>query len=135
MSQENVEIIRGGYDAFASGDLEAVLDRVDPTNVEWAPAIAPMLGVDTLRGKDELRRFFTLDLFEGFDSFKAEPQSFEDLGDNVLVVVRYTGRGEASGLEIDQTFHTVFSLREKKIVAMRDHSTRSEALEAVGLSE
>ena len=29
MSQENVEIVRTGYNAFARGDLTAVLDLID----------------------------------------------------------------------------------------------------------
>ncbi len=50
MSQENVEILRGGFDAFASGDIDSVLDRLDP-DVDWSAAIAPMLGVETVHGR------------------------------------------------------------------------------------
>jgi ketosteroid isomerase-like protein len=80
MSQENVENVRRGYEAFARGDLDAVLERLD-SDVDWQPAIAPILGVETVRGKEAVRRFFIRDLFEGFDQFRAEPLSFEDLGD------------------------------------------------------
>lgn len=130
MSQQNVQVIRRGFEAFARGDIDAVLDLVDG-EVDWAPAIAPILGVDAVHGKDALRRFFTQDLFEGFDEFRAEPLSFEDLGNEVLVISRYTGRGERSGLELDQTFASVYTFRGGKIVAMRDYGTRSDALEAV----
>ena len=135
MSQENVEIIRGGYEGFARGDVDAVLDRLDP-DVDWHPAIAPILGVETVRGREAVRRFLTRALFEGFDQFRAEPVSFEDLGrDFVLVMVRYSGRGESSGIELDQTFATLYELRDGKTVTMRDYSTREEALEAAGLRE
>jgi ketosteroid isomerase-like protein len=70
MSQENVENVRGGYEAFARGDLDAVLERLD-SDVDWHPAVAPILGVETVRGKEAVRRFFTRDLFEGFDQFRA----------------------------------------------------------------
>jgi ketosteroid isomerase-like protein len=134
MSQENVEQVRAGYEAFARGDLDAVLEILDP-DVDWHPAIAPILGVVTVRGRDAVKRFLTRDLFEGFDRFSAEPLSFEDLGDFVLVKVRYKGRGEGSGIELDQTFATLFELREGMTVSMRDYSTRAEALEAAGLRE
>ena len=135
MSQENVDLLRRGYEAFGAGDLDYVLDQLDP-DVDWYPAIAPILGVETLRGRDAVRRFFRRDLFEGFDQFRAEPLSFEDLGgDFVLVMVRYTGRGESSGIEMDQTFATLYELRGGKTVTMRDYPTRTEALEAAGLSE
>ena len=87
------------------------------------------------RGRDAVREFFTRDLFEGFNQFRAEPLAYEDLGDAVLVTVRYVGRGESTGLEIDQTFASLYRLRDGKTVSMRDYSTRAEALEAAGLRE
>jgi uncharacterized protein len=134
MSQENVELIRNAYEAFARGDVEAVLERLD-RDVDWRPAIAPVLGVDAVRGSEAVGDFLTRDLFEGFDQFRAEPLAFEDLGDAVLVTVRYVGRGESSGIELDQTFATLYRLRDGKVVSMRDYPTRTEALEAAGLSE
>ena len=135
MSQENVELLKKAYEAFARGDVEAVLERLDP-DVDWRPAIAPILGVDAVRGREAVRDFLTRDLFEGFDQFRAEPLEFDDLGDDaVLVTARYVGRGESSGIELDQTFATLYRLRDGKAVSMRDYSTRAQALEAAGLSE
>jgi ketosteroid isomerase-like protein len=135
MSQENVELVRGAYEAFARGDVDYVLDRLDP-EVDWHPAIAPILGVEAMRGRAAVRRFLTRDLFEGFDQFRAEPVCFEDLGgDFVLVMVRYAGRGESSGIELNQEYAALFELRDGKAVTMRDYSTREDALEAAGLRE
>src|SRR5688572_2646388 len=136
MSQENVEMLRKAYEAFARGDVEAVLERLDP-DVDWRPALAPILGVDAVRGREAMRAFLTRDLFEeGFDQFRAEPLAFEDLGgDAVLVTARYVGRGEGSGIEIDQKVATLYRIRDGKAVSMRDYPTRAEALEAAGLSE
>jgi ketosteroid isomerase-like protein len=129
-----VEILRQGFEQFARGDLESVLERLNP-DVDWRPAIAPILGVEAVRGREAVREFFTRDLFEGFDEFRAEPLAYEDLGDAVLVTVRYVGRGESTGLEIDQTFTSLYRLRDGKTVSMRDYSTRAEALEAAGRGE
>ena len=134
MSEENVERVRSGYEAFARGDVDAVLELLAP-DVDWHPAIAPILGVDTLRGRDAVRRFLSRDLFEGFDQFRVEALSFEDLGDFVLVLVRYIGRGESSGIELDQRFATLYEIRNGKAVTMRDYPTREEAVEAAELSE
>jgi uncharacterized protein len=133
MSEENVERVRGGYEAFARGDVDAVLELLAP-DVDWHPAIAAILGVETLRGREAVRRFLSRDLFEGFDRFRADPLSFEDLGDFVLVMVRYTGRGEGSGIELDQRFATLYEIRNGQTVTMRDYPTREEALEAAELS-
>jgi ketosteroid isomerase-like protein len=135
MAEENLEVLRAGYEAFARGDVDDVLERLDP-EVDWHPAIAPILGVDTMRGREAVRRFLTRDLFEGFDQFRAEPLSFEDLGGGfALVMVRYAGRGESSGIEMDQTFATLYEMRDGKTVSMRDYPTREEALAAAGRSE
>lgn len=132
MSEENVEILRRGFEAFGRGDIEAVLEIQTP-DVDWHPAIAPILGVEAVRGKEALRQFLTRDLFEGFDEFRAEPLSFEDFGDTVLVMTRYTGRGTRAGIEVDQTFASTYTLRDGLTVSMRDYPTRAEALEAAGL--
>jgi ketosteroid isomerase-like protein len=39
MSEEDVEILREGFEAFARGDVEAVLERLDP-DVGLVPAAA-----------------------------------------------------------------------------------------------
>jgi ketosteroid isomerase-like protein len=43
MSQDNVELVRRGYEGFARGDMEGVLDLQVP-DVSWTPIIAPILG-------------------------------------------------------------------------------------------
>ena len=51
------------------------------------------------------------------------------------VMARYVGRGESSGIEMDQKVVTLYELRKGKVVTMRDYPTRAEALEAAGMSE
>src|SRR5512144_594548 len=134
MSEENVEILRRGFEAFARGDMDALLQDADP-DIEWAPAIAPMLGLEPVRGKEALRRFFTEDLVEGFDDFEARPLSIEDLGDKVLVNISYFARGRASGVPVSLETFALFVMRDGMTVSFRDYDTRAEALEAAGLSE
>ena len=134
MPEENIEIVRRGYDAYARGDLEELLAITDP-DVEWTPAIAPLLGVEPVRGIDGLSRFLTEDLPAGFDDFEATPISMEDLGDAVLVHTRYAGRGRASGVPVSLEAFTLIALRGGKTISLRDYKTKAEALEAVGLSE
>ena len=50
-------------------------------------------------------------------------------------MVRYTGRGQRSGIEMDQMFASLYRMRDGKTVTMRDYPSRAEALEAAGLSE
>jgi ketosteroid isomerase-like protein len=130
MSQENVDRIHAGFRAFAEGDIDTLMDLFDE-DVEWSPAIAPLLGVETLRGKEALRKFFVQDLFDGFDEFRGEPLAVEDYGDWALVTSRYVGRGETSGLEMDQTYSSVYEIRDGRTVWFRDYETRGQALDAI----
>jgi ketosteroid isomerase-like protein len=134
MSQENVEIVRGGYEAFARGDVEGVLEIMDP-DVVWAPALAPLLGVEPVRGKDALRKFLTEDLVSGFEDFEARAESIEDLGDSVLVHTQFAARGRASGVPVSLEAFSLIVLRDGKTVSYRDYETKAAALEAAGLSE
>jgi uncharacterized protein len=134
MSQENVEIVRSGYEAFARGDIEGVLGIMDP-EVDWAPALGPLLGVGPVRGREALSRFLTEDIPSGFDDFESRPLSIEDLGDSVLVHTRFVGRGRASGVPVSLEAFSLITLRDGKTVSYRDFETRAAALEAAGLSE
>jgi uncharacterized protein len=134
MSQENVEIVRSGYEAFARGDIEGVLEIMDP-EVDWAPALGPLLGVGPVRGREALRRFLTEDIPSGFDDFESRPLSIEDLGDSVLVHTHFVGRGRASGVPTSLEAFSLITLRDGKTVSYRDFETRAAALEAAGLRE
>jgi ketosteroid isomerase-like protein len=132
MTEANLDLLRRGFELFARGEIDKLLELF-AEDVDWAPAIAPILGIESLMGKDEIRRFFLRDLYEGFDAFRAEPLSFEDFGDQVLVMTRYVGRGERSGLVMDQTFASVYTVRDGKLAAFRDYETRAEAFAAMGV--
>ncbi len=134
MSQENVEVVRRGYEAFSRGDLSTAMEPMAP-DVEWAGVLVRLLGVNPVRGKDALLRFFTRDLPQGFTDFEARPSSLEDLGDAVLVETHYSGRGRASGASVSLTCFSLIAFDGGRVVSFRDYDTKEEALEAVGLSE
>src|SRR5918996_4014298 len=131
MSEENVELVRQGYAAFARGDVASVLRLMDDA-ADWTPAIAQLLGVASLHGKRALEHFFAVDIPEGFVDFAAVPVSVEDLGEAVLVQVHYSATGRSSGAVVDLEAFGLFKFREAKIVEFRDYETKNEALEAAG---
>ena len=58
-----------------------------------------------------------------------------DVGPCVVGVVRVHGRGRSSGVQVERDAVYVYSFRGAKIERVEIFGTRSEALEAVGLSE
>jgi len=53
MSQENVDIVRAGYEAYNRGDVEAALATLHP-RIEWWPAADEPI-TDPYRGHDGYR--------------------------------------------------------------------------------
>ncbi len=70
-----------------------------------------------------------------FEAQRIEIEEAMAAGSDVVVGVRFYGRGKRSGLEIDAPAWHVWSLREGKAVRWRLFRTKQEALEAAGLSE
>ena len=135
MSQENVEIVRDAVVAFNRGDLDAWLgeywaDDIDYRAVEGAPD-----DHGPIHGEAEMRAYLQ-DWIDTFDDFKTEAVELIDAGDDqVVAVLRNSGRAKLSGVEADLTFAVVYTLRDGKVARGREYWTRDEALEAAGLSE
>jgi ketosteroid isomerase-like protein len=125
MSQENVEIVRR---FLVVDDLDEALRYADP-GIVWNP-------VEELsaQGHDAVRAS-TARWKSEWDDYELIPEEFADMGDRVVVTVRFRARGRGSGIEVDARLYDVFTLRGGKIVRMDQFAEQSEALEAVGLSE
>ena len=134
MSQENVEIVRRYYEAYAQGGLDRLMDF-------WSDDLdhrATTEGIDDpgpVRGKRAMRQHIG-DWIDTFDEFWFEAVELIDAGeDRVVAVERFGGRAKLSGVETDQTSGVVLTIRDGKIARCREYSTRAEALEAAGLRE
>ena len=131
MSQENVEIVRAGFEAWNAGDLDAVRDLFHPDVVlrspEGWPEPGPFVGREAvLRGFGQLR--------EAWDTVSHEPVSaFIDIGDRV--VVRSTLRGIGQGPEFHQESTVVFTVRNGRVLGLEFFWDHAEALNAAGLAE
>jgi ketosteroid isomerase-like protein len=133
MSEENVKTVRKAAAAVA-GDLDAwteyCTDDIDYRAVEGAPD-----DHGPIHGKDALRAYVQ-DWQDTFDDLTSEPVELIDAGeDNVIAVIRISGRAKLSGVEADLTYAALYTLRDGKIARGREYWTRDEALEAAGLSE
>ena len=102
MSQENVEIVRRYYEAYAQ-------DGFDPWMEYWSDEIdhrPASDGIDDpgpIRGKNAMRKHIR-DWIDAFDDFWFEAVELIDAGqDTVVAVERFGGRAKLSGIETDQT--------------------------------
>jgi ketosteroid isomerase-like protein len=117
-------------EAWAAGDAEESLSHYDP-NVVWDNRVRPDALVT--HGIDEM--LSALRSWIGtFSSYSLNYEEFIEAGDDVIAVAAQRGTGRASGIEVEETFAMVYTVRGGKIVLQTSYRTRDEALRAVGLS-
>jgi ketosteroid isomerase-like protein len=134
MSQEDLAAVEDAYQALASAGLDRFVehwsDDLDHRSISGAPDDR-----GPIHGKGAFRAYVQ-DWMDTFDEFWIEPVELIDAGSGVVVaLLRYGGRAKLSGIEPDETFGVVFTIRDQKIARGREYATLEQALEAVGLSE
>jgi ketosteroid isomerase-like protein len=133
MSEENVEIVREGYERFvAKGELApdlATEDFVwDMSNFHGWPEQQVYEGAE---GAGAFLRAW----MEAWEDWELEVEGLRDSGDKVVALVRQRGTSKAAGMPVEMSFAQVWTLRDGKEARMDMYSDPSEALEAAGLSE
>ena len=130
MSEENVEIVRRGYEAFERGDIAAMLETVTPDLVTYR---AEPEGA-TWHGREGVLEAIA-DWTEGFDQFSASGEEFIDAGDRVIVRMHQRARGQSSGAAVEADFWCVHTMKGGKTTRYEIFNRRSQAFEAAGMRE
>jgi ketosteroid isomerase-like protein len=133
MSQENVEIVREGYERFAAtGEVAADLatdDFVwDMSNFHGWPEQQVYEGVDGAKA-------FLSEWMDAWEDWQLELEALHDAGDKVVALVHQRGTSKAAGMPVEMSFAQVFTVRDGKQARMEMYSDRDEALAAAGLRE
>jgi ketosteroid isomerase-like protein len=112
-TEPGLAAVRGFYDAVAAGDVEAVLDLLDP-EVEWrAPESLPWGG--TFHGHDGVREFFAR-IIDQPAEFGREVQEYLEVGDRVVVLLRTFGRRKEGDGEFNVLEFHAWTVRHGKLV-------------------
>jgi ketosteroid isomerase-like protein len=136
MSQENVEIVRGIYDAVARRDAAAPFE-VYAEDIVWDVSNArrgALMSKPVYQGHDGVREFWR-DGLSVFGEINLEVEGLIDAGDQVLAVIREREVGRASGAPVETAHLAVWTLTDGKVVQMQVFDDRQEAVEAAGLRE
>jgi ketosteroid isomerase-like protein len=131
MSRENVELARRIYAGWARGDFSETwwadpeIEYLNPGNFEMAPA----RGIEAMGVRWQ-------EWLGAWEQFRSAPERFIDLGDRVLVLNRFAGRGKRGGAPLDEMpGANVFEIREGRVVRLWLYQNRDHALRDLGLSE
>jgi ketosteroid isomerase-like protein len=133
MSEENVELMLRGVDAWNRGDLGWFLDHMTEDfefrTAQLFPDLDPIYS-----GHDGWRAFWRT-WRDAWETVTIRVERIEDLGDRALVVVTFDGVGRGSGVEVNIEVFQLWTFRDGKVARGQAFFDREEALEAVGLRE
>ncbi len=129
MSEDNVAVVRRVYDAWARDEFPGPPDLLDE-EIEY---VNPPMAVEhgTRHGLAEFARAVQK-VFEGWETWRAEPEEFTQRGDQVAVVVRYRARARGSGVELEGRESALWSVRAGRVVRYEWFPDAGDALAAVG---
>ena len=130
MSRENIDLARKNSDAFKRADWKALAASLDP---HVLLRLDPRWPEQRIYG-----RAAAVDFFRSASEALGPDSSIEeiiDLGDRLLIRVRWTTRGQRSGIEEDLAWSEVVTYRDGYTVFVEYFLDHRDALKAVGLAE
>jgi ketosteroid isomerase-like protein len=127
-----LETVRAAFEAAErKHEPEAMLDFLDPAIVWEVRSDLP--DAETYTGHDGFRRL--LAAFDEVLDHWYRPVEFIEVGGQVVVPLRWGGRGKFSGAASELSETWVSTLRAGKVAHVREFASKSAALEATGLRE
>jgi ketosteroid isomerase-like protein len=133
VSEENVELVRLGFEAVARGDLALMEEFTESDAVMVQPPEVP--DAKSYEGRGAIREAMQ-DWPTQWEDFRMDLVELIDAGDDVVVsVTRHRGRGRESGIEMDFEVFYVHRLRDGRLARLEMFFSREQALEAGGLGQ
>jgi ketosteroid isomerase-like protein len=126
--QAGVELVRGIIDALNRGDVDGMLSRMHP-DFEWRPLETSPVA-RAYRGHEDVRRYVE-DWLSTFERIRLDLEDPTEVADCVVAMVHGHGRGRASGVELDNRFCQLWTLRSGRAAGMEEYATREQALEVL----
>jgi ketosteroid isomerase-like protein len=128
MFQEDVERLRGAYEAFNEGGVEAILERLAPEFQVRDRESSP--DRETRHGKEGIKQLFD-SYMEAFDALRLDPEEFIDAGDQIVVSLHQRIRGKGSGAEVVGRIAHVWTMSGGAALRLRIFADKESALEAL----
>jgi ketosteroid isomerase-like protein len=129
-AEDDIALIRRAYAAWTSGDVEQVLEVIDD-EIEVEPVLGDVVSADTFRGKDGVRRWYE-SIHSALEDFRADLQEIVEAGDGrYLALLRFSGRGIASGAPVALDAAHVLTIRDGLCVKLVGYESWDEARRAL----
>ena len=127
-TQENVQLVKDGYAAFARGDIQGLLTLLSE-DIEWVIPGAELPHAGTYRGHDGVANFFQKLALES-ETLAFEPREFVAEGDRVLVVGWERAKVKATNRMFQADWVMAFTVRNGKVTKFHEYSDTQAIAEA-----
>ena len=127
---EDIEVIRRAWAAASSDDEDGLVAQLHPDLVA-VPFGATMEG-EVYRGPEEIRAWWRDEIGDAWERFEVHPESFERIGNRLLVTGRWKAEGIESGVTLEFPATWVLEVRDGKIVYWHTYTDAEQARRDVG---
>ena len=110
----NLDIIKTLYQAFENGEIETILDILDP-NVEWHESEKLPYG-GTFIGRDAVFAGVFEKIGAQWENFQAHVEEFIDGGDRIITLGFDRGTYKATGKSMEAPTASIWTLKDGKVV-------------------
>jgi ketosteroid isomerase-like protein len=129
VQRQNVELTRRGFDAYNTGDYEAVIGMLHP-DVDLL-ADHELLNSGSFTGHDGFMRW-SAEWLEAWDDFRVDANAITTFGDHwVLVDSHQVARGAGSGIPVEMDVFWALEALDGKLSRMHLFASRDRALETI----
>jgi ketosteroid isomerase-like protein len=127
-----VDLVRDSFKAYATGDYDTLAEMMHPDLEvhDWPEAADPSV-YRGLEGISQARHEWG----KAWEQMDVAPTHFVEAGEHVFVVMRSTGIGRGSSIEMVTDTFGVYTFRGSKVSKVQFFIDRGSALAAAGLTE
>ncbi|MGY1632206.1 nuclear transport factor 2 family protein [Geodermatophilus sp. SYSU D01186] len=132
----SLEVVQGMYEAFAQGDVDAVMRALDD-GIEWYEAEGnPWDPGHALVGPQQVLEGVFARIPESFEDFRIESRRFLRDGDTVVVEARYrSSRHRTTGKPLDVQVAHIWDVRNGKVVRFQQYVDTRRIADVMGVSD
>jgi uncharacterized protein len=117
--QQNIEVVKRGYEAFGSGDINSLLDLFHE-NIEWhQPQAEGLPYQERYDGREAVGGMFAA-LDENEDISHFEPHEFIAQGDKVVVLGTMSATVKDTGRDYQTDWVHIFTVRDGKVTNFKE---------------
>ncbi len=133
MSNENLAVVQGIYDAFAAGDMPAVLGAMSP-DIVWNEANNfPYADRNPYVGPEAILNGVFMRCATEWDGFSVEIDEVIDAGDTVIGLGHYTGTYLATGRSQKTQLAHIWRIQGGKAIGFQQYADTLHVARVTGV--